>query len=138
MNGKGDRDRPGDTARPDRSPAEWITLGFGIVVIAVLVALVTYLHAVGGSNPPVIVATPLEMEMRQDADLYYLPVSVRNDGNRTAEDVVILGELNHAGATETGEFTLDVLAGGETRRGTLVFSGDPATGALTVRATSFR
>ena len=138
MSGRSARDHTGKAERQDRSPAEWITLGFGVAVIAALVVLVTYLYVVSGSNLPVIVATPLTAEIRQDGDLYYLPVAVRNDGDRTAEDVIIQGELVAGGTTQSGEFILDFLAGGETRRGTLIFSRNPADSPLTVRATSFR
>jgi uncharacterized protein (TIGR02588 family) len=60
-------------------------------------------------------------------------------GDQTARDVVIRAELASGdGAPETAEFTIDVLAGGETSRGTTVFARDPLAGELAVRAVSFR
>jgi uncharacterized protein (TIGR02588 family) len=53
--------------------------------------------------------------------------------------VVILAELTGGdGSSEERELTLDFLAGGETREGTVVFASDPASGELTVDIASFQ
>ncbi|HKG28877.1 MAG TPA: hypothetical protein VKB01_07075 [Thermomicrobiales bacterium] len=77
--------------------------------------------------------------MRHEGESYYLSVEVTNRGGRTAEEVVVQAELASSdGAAETSEFTLDFLAGGETREGTAVFATDPLAGELTIDVASFQ
>ncbi len=40
--------------RRGRSTAEWVTLGISAAIVFGLVALTTYFHLTGGSDPPVI------------------------------------------------------------------------------------
>jgi uncharacterized protein (TIGR02588 family) len=42
------------------------------------------------------------------------------------------------GSSQASEFTLDFLAGGETREGTAVFATDPSEGELTIAVASFQ
>ncbi len=123
----------------ERSAAERTTLAISIILILGLLALVTYVSITGGNEPPIIEARPLDQEMRQEGESYYLPVAVTNQGGRTAEEVVIQAELAGSdGSAEASEFTLDFLAGGETREGTAVFATDPLTGELTIDVASFQ
>ncbi len=125
--------------RNGRSAAEWITLVIGAGLILGLVGLVTYLQLSGGNQPPIVTAAPLAQEIRRAEGVYFLPVAVSNRGDQTAEDVMIQAELVTSGGTsESSEFTIDFLAGGETAEGTVVFSADPSAGELTVDVASFR
>jgi uncharacterized protein (TIGR02588 family) len=130
-----DASQSGDRAAGQHSVAERVTLAVGIVVILVLIGLVTYVSFSGGDELPVIAATPVLAEMREEGTLYYVPVTVTNDGQRTAEDVIVRAELANG---ETAEFTLDFLAGDETREGTVVFATQPTAESLSVRVASFR
>ncbi len=77
--------------------------------------------------------------VRQEADRYYLPVDVRNRGNRTAQDVQVQAELDTgSGAPESAEFTIMYLAGGDEMQGTFIFGDDPRQGELTVEVTSYQ
>lgn len=125
----------GEQGEVPRSVAERVTLAVGIVVILALIGLVTYVSFTGGDDLPIIAATPVLAEMRQEGVLYYVPVTVTNDGQRTAEDVIVRAEL---ASGETAEFTLDFLAGDETREGTVVFATEPTAESLSVRVASFR
>jgi uncharacterized protein (TIGR02588 family) len=128
-----------ETGQRGRSAAEWTTLAISIILIVGLVALVTYVSMTGGSEPPVVEATPLSAEIRHEGESYYLPVAVTNRGGRTAEEVVVEAELTGSdGSSEVSEFTLDFLAGGETREGSAVFTTDPLAGELTVDVASFQ
>ena len=99
----------------------------------------TYVSINGGNEPPIVEAKPLPAEMRHEGESYYLPVAVTNRGGRTAQEVVIQAELvGSDGSAEETEFTLDFLAGGETREGTAVFTTDPSTGELTIDVASFQ
>lgn len=122
-----------------RSAAEWTTLAISIGLIVALVALVTYVSISGGGEPPVVEARPLLGEIRREGESYFLPVAVTNREGRTAEEVLIQAELvGSDGSSEETEFTLDFLAGGETREGTVVFATDPASGELTINVASFQ
>jgi uncharacterized protein (TIGR02588 family) len=122
-----------------RSAAEWTTLAVSIVLILGLLALVTYVSMTGGDDLPSVEARPLPAEMRHEGESYYLPVAVTNRGGRTAEEVVVEAELaGRDGSSEASEFTLDFLAGGETREGTVVFATDPLAGELTLGVASFQ
>ena len=124
---------------PGRSAAEWTTLAISIVLILGLLALVTYVSINGGNEPPIVEARPLLDEMRHEAESYYLPVEVTNRGGRTAEEVLVTAALAGSdGSAEESEFTLDFLAGGETREGTAVFTTDPSAGELTIDVASFQ
>jgi uncharacterized protein (TIGR02588 family) len=127
------------TGQRGRSVAEWTTLAISIILILGLLALVTYVSMTGGNEPPIVEARPLLDEMRHEGESFYLPVEVTNRGGRTAEEVVVQAELTGSdGSAEESEFTLDFLAGGETREGTAVFATDPSTGELTVDVASFQ
>jgi uncharacterized protein (TIGR02588 family) len=122
-----------------RSAAEWTTLAVSIFLILGLLALVTYVSMTGGDDLPIVEARPLPAEMRHEGESYYLPVAVTNRGGRTAEEVVVEAELaGRDGSSEASEFTLDFLAGGETREGTAVFATDPSEGELTIDVASFQ
>jgi uncharacterized protein (TIGR02588 family) len=122
-----------------RSAAEWTTLAVSIFLILGLLALVTYVSMTGGNDLPIVEAKPLPAEMRHEGESYYLPVAVTNRGGRTAEEVVVEAELaGRDGSSEASEFTLDFLAGGETREGTAVFATDPSEGELTIDVASFQ
>jgi uncharacterized protein (TIGR02588 family) len=132
----GGQDEP---ERRGRSAAEWTTLAVSIVLILGLLALVTYVYIGGGNEPPIVEARPLLDEIRHEGESYYLPVEVTNRGGRTAEEVLIMAELAGSdGSAEQSEFTLDFLAGGETREGTAVFATDPSAGELTIDVASFQ
>jgi uncharacterized protein (TIGR02588 family) len=127
------------TGQRERSVAERTTLAISIILILGLVALVTYVSINGGNEPPIVEAKPLPAEMRHEGELYYLPVTVTNRGGRTAQEVLVQAELvGSDGSTEETDFTLDFLAGGETREGTVVFTTDPSTGELTIAVASFQ
>ena len=127
------------TGQRGRTAAEWTTLAISVSLIVALAALVTYVSITGGNEPPIVEATPLPAETRQEGESYYLPVAVTNRGGRTAEEVLIQAELvGSDGSSQASEFTLDFLAGGETREGTVVFAADPSTGELTIDVASFQ
>ena len=127
------------TGPRERTAAEKITLAVSVALIVGLVALVTYVTVTGGGEPPIVEATSLPDEIRHEGESYFLPVAVTNRGGLTALEVTVQAELAGSdGSTESSEFTLDFLAGGETREGTAVFTSDPAAGQLTVGVASFQ
>jgi len=122
-----------------RSIAEWTTLAISTAILVGIVGAITWLSFRGEERPPVIVVEPQLDQVREEASGFYLPVVIRNEGNKTVEDALIQGEL------ETGEdqpemvdLTITFLAGGEQVRGTLVFQNDPAQGTLTTSVASYK
>lgn len=121
------------------STAEWVTLTISLLLILGLVGLVINLSLTGGAEPPHFTATPVLGEMRQVGRSSYLPIVVTNLGGIAAQEVRVVGDLvTRDGEAMVAEFTLDILAGGESRQGTLVFQADPRESELTVTVESFR
>jgi len=127
------------TAPRGRSVAEWTTLTISVLLILALVGLVIYVSVNDGNRPPVIETTAETGQILHEGAIYYLPVTVTNHGDETAQEVRIVAEVTTAESEpETAEFTIEVLAGGETMQGTVVFTADPAANPLTVAVNSFR
>lgn len=131
-----------DTGHPHikgRSVAEWSTLAISAAILLTIVGLVTWLAFRGDERAPEIVAEPHLDLLRDEASGYYLPVTIRNDGDITVQDAVIQGELDTGeGQPETADITIPFLSGGEEVRGTMVFQQDPTSGELTVSVTSYK
>lgn len=121
-----------------RTVAERITLAVSAMVVLSILGLVTYLYFQGDEKPVSVVATARVDEIRHESEVYYVPVDVKNEGDRTVEEVTIQGELVTDGQIETAEFTLTYLAGGEHATGTFIYSEDPLKGELTVRPVSYK
>ena len=137
--GTNDEDRGGSNNEGGRSTAEWTTLGISITVVLGILGLITYLYVSGGGEPPSIMVETKIRELRSEANGYYLPVEVVNEGDRTAEEVRVEAELDTGtGQPETAEITVTFLAGGERVTGTFIFSEDPSAGDLTVQAVSYK
>jgi uncharacterized protein (TIGR02588 family) len=130
-----------DPAEPDqerRAPAELLTLALSVAIIAVVLTLVLWLYLRGDDEPPRIVVSTLLDDVREDEGSWYLPIEVRNDGDRTVANARIEAELDVGEPNpQVAEVTVDYLAGGERVRATLIFTSDPSTGTLTARATSY-
>ncbi|MGQ0601559.1 MAG: hypothetical protein ACT4QE_07675 [Anaerolineales bacterium] len=84
-----------------------------------------------GTRPPVIQVRPQLDAVRRADDAYYLPVTVSNTGDQTAEQILIQFSLATDTQPESNEFTVNFLAGGESERATVVFRNDPAAAELT-------
>ena len=134
------RQQPASSLPLGRSAAEWTTLLISLAVIGGLVGLVAWLSINGGAEPPRFIVTPHLEALQHEAERYALPVSVQNAGGQAAQDVRVIAELTADGelSPETAEFTIDVLAGGETQDGTMLFGHDPAAHRLSVVVESYR
>jgi uncharacterized protein (TIGR02588 family) len=114
-----------------RTGAEWVTLSISILIIAALVGLLTYLYFTQGTKSPVIQIEAKLEEVKQEGDAYYLPLTITNMGEKTAQDVEIQVSLaSGEGDPESVGFTILFLAGNESDYETAVFSNDPAEGEL--------
>jgi uncharacterized protein (TIGR02588 family) len=128
---EGKEDNQEGKQKEGRTGAEWVTLSISILIIAALVGLLTYLYFTQGTKSPVIQVEAKLEEVKQEGDAYYLPLTITNMGEKTAQDVEIQVSLaSGEGDPESVGFTILFLAGNESDYETAVFSNDPAEGEL--------
>jgi uncharacterized protein (TIGR02588 family) len=119
-----------------RSPAERLSFGIALSILAVIVGLVVYVCQTE-QEPPALSVRP--KIIREAQGQFYVPFEVTNTGGETAEAVQIIAELRVNGQIEQiGEQSIDFLSGGETEEGTFILSRDPRQGELIVRAASYK
>lgn len=129
--------RPHELRR--RSAAEWTSLGLSVLILLAVLAPLVYEYVMGGTEPPLITVQPHLDQVQQGGGGYYLPVTIHNEGDQTAEDVSVRLRLARgAGEPEAIEIELRVLAGGAVAEAVAVFSGDPAAGTLSHTISFFR
>jgi uncharacterized protein (TIGR02588 family) len=121
-------------ARGGRTVAEWTTFVVSSAVLALVVVLIV-VQAMAATDPAAPSArigsvVPL-------GDRSGVHVTVRNDGDETAANVQVSAELVVDGETETGDLSVDFLAGGDEQELVFVFDGQPGDGELTVEVTGF-
>jgi uncharacterized protein (TIGR02588 family) len=119
--------------RGGRTAAEWMTLVGSLVVLAAVVVAIVAQHGDKGPPAPVAVVDAV----RSVGDAHHVEVTVRNDGDDTAEDVQVLASLEVEGETTDADQVIDFLAGDEEEQLVFVFADDPADGELTVGVTGF-
>jgi uncharacterized protein (TIGR02588 family) len=125
--------------RPPRSPAEKVTFGIALSVLAIVTALVGYVWLDPQSHTPPDLVLDRPEPLRQIADRFYVPFEVKNQGGETAESVQVIAELQIQGrVVESGEQQIDFLSGGETESGAFVFTQDPRRGDLILRVGSYK
>ena len=119
-----------------RNALEWLIL---VVSILAVLGLVGYLVAdgLGDSGTPVsITAEVVTQEGAAGAQGWLVPVRVRNVGGYAAIGVVVEGTAEVAGAVETSDLTVDVLAAGSEVGLMFGFSGRPE-GDVQVRVVGY-
>lgn len=122
-----------------RSPAEWITFGIALSLLATLIGLVIAAWTDPHHQQPPLIETAQEGTIREAAGQFYVPFRVTNTGGGTAESVQVIGELEINGeVVESGEQQIDFLSSGEAETGAFIFSQDPTQGAVKLRAASYK
>lgn len=111
-----------------RSVVEWITLGISVAILLVVAGLIVYEALTDNELPTVIVVQPDFEGVRQEVGHYYLPVTIRNRGNRTVMGLAVEMRLEgEDGEVETGVLTEEFMAGGARVEGVVVFNERPTT-----------
>lgn len=129
-NGSGGEDK--------RSGAEWVTLVLGLIIVLGVLGTVIWLGATGGSRPVSISIATHVTEQHHFAGGYYLPVSVTNEGDDAAQELLLRATLTGPGLEkEEVEFTIPSLGGGQHARAMFVFRQDPASGTLEILPVGF-
>jgi uncharacterized protein (TIGR02588 family) len=123
--------------RPQRTPAEWLTLGIASTILATITGLVIYAWATEGDRLPVL-AVRQTQPIREAAGQFYVPFEVRNEGGETVESVQVVAELRVNDRVEAvSEQQIDFLSGGEAETGAFVFQQDPRQGTMRLRVGSY-
>lgn len=127
-----------DYSSQGRTASEKTTLVIASLILVGMVLAVSWLSWRGDEQPARIVVEADTAAIREEEAGFYLPIIVRNDGDTAVSDAVIEGELDTgSGESETAEFTIGFLAGGETEYGVLVFRDDPREAEVTVGVRSY-
>jgi uncharacterized protein (TIGR02588 family) len=114
------------------SQAEGITLAVSVALLLGVIGLLIYLYVTGGDQPAVIQVRPLLQEQWQADGRYYLPVEIQNTGDNTASSLEVELALSAPGGEqETAQFSIQFLAGQDTKRAVATFRQDPTQGELT-------
>lgn len=115
---------------------EQVTFAIAALIVAALVGLVLLSWVSQSNQPPMFSIQP--QPLRESQGQYYLPFSITNQGGQTATSVQVIGELKLNGKVEeTGEQQIDFLSGNETAEGAFIFSQDPRTAEVVIRAASY-
>lgn len=138
--GRPDEEEDGDNGAPEISGWEWLTAALGLVLVLGAVTVLV-LHAVRGGDAPPDLVVRVERVVPVGAG-YVAEFEVENRGTETAAAVTVRGEVaapagGAEGAAETSETQLDHVPGRSVRRGGLLFTRDPRTAPLRVRATGY-
>lgn len=134
----GSRDTASAQRASGRTRAEWVSLAISSAILLALTGLILFLYFSGGSNETVIEVRPQLTRVEQRSGEFYLPVTIENTGNATAEDVIVeLTLTRSSGREEASEITISFLAGNDSEDATAVFSEDPRNGEVSVDIKSY-
>jgi uncharacterized protein (TIGR02588 family) len=133
------QDTTGNPPGTARSAAEWTTLAISAAVLVGIVGLILWLAYRTDDLPPTITVEANLEQIREESSGYYVPITIRNDGDATVQDAIISGELDTgSGQPESAEVTISFLASHEEVSATLVFRSDPTTGDFSAAVTSYK
>ncbi len=122
--------------KPEKNRLEWTVFGIGLVLVLAVLGYLARESVVGDGGPPEVVVRL--GEPRPSAGGYLVPVEVANDGQTTAEDVVVPVFLDLPGGNrEEAELSVAFLPRNSQRHGWVSFRGDPRRGTLSLGAIAF-
>lgn len=120
--------------KPIRNQAEWFSLGVSLVLLSAVGGTVVSLWLHPSLKPAEF--TVERGEVRAANGHYYLPVTVKNEGDATAAQVTVEGSLDVAPNEEVATTTFDFVPARSDADGVLIFSQDPSE--ATVRVMSYQ
>lgn len=113
-----------------RTKAEWVSLVVAILLLGAVVATVVALWMKPSHNP---VRFRLDRgAVRNEAGLFYMSITVINEGDATGAQVTVEGKLTASAGEEISSTTFDFIPARSRSEGTLIFSADPTSAALRV------
>lgn len=118
--------------------AERITMVISLVILVSIISVAVWSNERTGHAPPDIVVEVHMEDVREMDAGFYVPITITNNGGMTAQDLIVVGELDLGeDEPETADVTVAYLAGGETEAAEMVFSAHPEDGEFTIGPTSF-
>ena len=123
--------------RPTRiSVWEWVAAA-GATAMVISMVVTMFVAGRREQTPPRFALT-IESVAASGRD-FLVQFSIRNDGDKTAAQVIVEGHLESSDASpETSLVTFDYVPGGSVRRGGVLFRHDPRSSRLTLRPLGFR
>ena len=119
-----------------KNPLEWAVFGVGLVLTLGVIGSLAWDAARGGSAPPDLIVELGAPQARSQG--WSVPVTVRNEGEETAESVRALVTLALAdGATEEAELEIPFVPRHSRREGWVHFLHPPASGRLSGHVTGY-
>ena len=115
---------------------EWAVFAFGLILVSGTLGYLVYDAVSGKSDRPMLELT-LE-ESYQQGGHYVVPLTVRNRGGRTAEQVLVRVKLTVDGKEqESAELQIAYIPRQSQRQGYVTFESDPREGRLSGRAVGY-
>ena len=122
--------------KPEKNPLEWTVFAIGLVLVLATLGYLVRESIVGDGGPPEVVARL--GEPRPSASGYLVPVEVANNGQTTAEDVLVPIFLEMPGGKrEEAELSIAFLPRDSKRNGWVSFRSDPRGATLSLGAIAF-
>lgn len=119
--------------QPIRNQAEWFSLGISLALLAAVGGTVVSIWLHPSLKPAEF--TVERGQVRTANGHYYLPITIKNEGDATAAEVTVEGRLNNT-PDETATTTFDFVPARSDAEGVLIFSQEPA--GATVRVISYQ
>ena len=119
-----------------KHPLEWIVFGVSLVLVLGTVGFLVR-DAASGEDAPASLSVELGRP-EPHGDIWAVPVTLRNQGDETAEGVKVEVTLEAPGMqVETAEFVAAFVPRRSKREGWVTFRSDPARGRLSGRAVGY-
>jgi uncharacterized protein (TIGR02588 family) len=127
-----------DASSEPRSTAEWVTLAISSLILLGLFGLTTYFYLTGSTAPATVEVEPRLAETYQAGSRFYLPLTIRNTGGETGEEVrVRVSVTDRSGRQEAAEVMVTFLAGGGSSKAVAAFGSDPRQGQVEAVVVSY-
>ena len=116
---------------------EWTVFGLSLVLVLVVLGYLVYWEATSTERPPNIRIELGDPERR--GEHFYVPVTLHNEGDETAEGVHVVVTLTKGDTTEEGEFEIPFLPHHSRREGAVAFKTNPVeSDELTARVAGYQ
>jgi uncharacterized protein (TIGR02588 family) len=124
------------TSTVAKHPLEWIVFAVSLAVVAGTVGFLAW-DAVRGEDSPAALSVELGRPEPRDG-VWAVPVTIRNRGHETAENVTVEVILETPGAEpERADFDAAFVPRQSKREGWVTFRSDPSRGRLSGRAAGY-
>jgi uncharacterized protein (TIGR02588 family) len=126
-------------SKVEKHPLEWIVFAVSLALVAGTLGFLAWdaVQGEGGEDAPAALSVELGRPERRGG-AWAVPVTVRNQGDETAEGVNVEVTLETPGAEpETAGFEAAFLPRRSKREGWVTFRSDPSLGRLSGRAVGY-